>query len=79
MEKIKEGEFNLNVPTQNVLLETLNWKGESAGSMTNVQYLKSIWENMIEALWDGSIHTKWTDLDLSEKEFESKINTEFNL
>ena len=79
MEKIKEGEFNLNVPTQNVLLETLNWKGESAGSMTNVQYLKSIWEDMIEALWDGSIHTKWTDLDLSEKEFESKINTEFNL
>lgn len=73
MERIKEGEFDLNIPTENALLDTLNCGGDG------IRYLKSMWEDMIEALWDGSIHTKWTDLGLDDTDFESKINTEFNL
>lgn len=39
----------MNIPTENALLDTLNCGGDG------IRYLKSMWEDMIEALWDGSI------------------------
>jgi len=86
MERIKEGEFDLNIPTENALLDTLNCGGDG------IRYLKSMWEDMIEALWDGSIPTpsfRWGkpidmfeefyEKRISKSDFEYFINTEFNL